>query len=183
MVRRMAFDVEALEAFTTAAIPPERLLRPSKTGSKPSYIFADASGAGFGSSDWTPLEKDLAVVYGSWPTSYKSCTSSNFRALKNIVDKIERLDEEGWLLENTEVFVFTDNQHAESAFYRGTAKSPEVLRLMFCLHRILIRGYSFIHIILWIAGKRMIDQGTDGLSRSDLTSGVMRGQDMLSFVP
>jgi len=33
------------------------------------------------------------------------------------------------------------------------------------------------------AGKRMIAQGTDGLSRGDLDSGVMRSADMLSFVP
>ena len=53
---------------------------------------------------------------------------------------------------------------------------------MFRLHKILMRGEAFIHVV-WVAGKRMIAQGSDGLSRSDLTSGVLRGIDMLSYVP
>ncbi|KAL7580680.1 hypothetical protein ACA910_002192 [Epithemia clementina (nom. ined.)] len=61
-------------------------------------------------------------------------------------------------------------------------KSPEVPALVFRLHRILIKGQAFVHVI-WIAGKRMINQGTDGLSQSDLTNGVMRGVNMLKFVP
>ncbi|KAL7565620.1 hypothetical protein ACA910_018981 [Epithemia clementina (nom. ined.)] len=82
----------------------------------------------------------------------------------------------------SEIFVFTDNQHAESAFCRGTAKSPGVVQLMIRLHKILIKGYAFIHIV-WVAGRRMINQETDGLSRSDLTSGVMRGRNMLEYIP
>ena len=30
---------------------------------------------------------------------------------------------------------------------------------------------------------RMIEQGTDGLSRGDLLEGVMKGQSMLDFIP
>jgi hypothetical protein len=45
-----------------------------------------------------------------------------------------------------------------------------------------MKGKAFIDII-WIAGTRMIAQGTDGLSRSDLTTGVMSGQPMLSYIP
>ncbi len=37
----------------------------------------------------------------------------------------------------------------------------------------------FVHI----AGTRMIEQGTDGLSRGNTTEGVMQGQNFLSFVP
>ena len=37
--------------------------------------------------------------------------------------------------------------------------------------------------IVWIAGTRMISQGTDGLSRGDLTSGVMAGDEFLSHIP
>ena len=45
-----------------------------------------------------------------------------------------------------------------------------------------LHGGLFIHL-LWIAGTRMIEQGTDGLSRGDLNSGVMRGKDFLSLIP
>jgi hypothetical protein len=40
----------------------------------------------------------------------------------------------------------------------------------------------FVHVI-WVAGRWMIAQGTNGLSRGDLTTGVMAGESMLSFVP
>ena len=40
----------------------------------------------------------------------------------------------------------------------------------------------FIHV-LWIARTRMIEQGTDGLSRGDYNTGVMAGKDFLSLVP
>lgn len=43
-------------------------------------------------------------------------------------------------------------------------------------------GQCVIHVI-HVAGTRMIQQGTDGLSRGDKTSGVMAGETMLSFVP
>jgi hypothetical protein len=37
--------------------------------------------------------------------------------------------------------------------------------------------------MIHIAGTRMQAQGTDGLSRGDLTSGVMQGTNLLTFVP
>ena len=182
MVPRMRFDVDALEALTQAEAPPRRMLRPDKQGATVRYFFGDASGAGFGMSGWTPGDEQVEVDFGSWDQKAMQGSSSNFRELVNIVMKVEQMDQEDRLNSLTEVFIFTDNMHAESAFYRGTAKSPEVLQLMFCLHQVLMKGEAFIHVV-WVAGKRMITQGTDGLSRSDLTSGVMRGEKMLDFVP
>ncbi|KAL7565773.1 hypothetical protein ACA910_010211 [Epithemia clementina (nom. ined.)] len=182
MVPRMEFDVQALEKLTQTDQPPECILRPCKLGARPQYCFADASGAGLGVSQWSPGDTHIEVDYGSWGDGKASNSSSNFRELGNIVQKIERMNCEGKLTNMIELFIFTDNTHAESAFDRGTAKSPEVLGLMFRLHRILMKGYAFIHVI-WVAGKQMIDQGTDGLSRSNLTSGVMRGLPMLYYVP
>ena len=182
MVPRMEFDIEALEQLTESAEPPQRILRPDKQGAKVRYFFGDASGAGFGMSGWTPGDEKVEVDFGSWESDKMQGSSSNFRELANIVMKIEQMAKEGRLNSLAEVFIFTDNMHAESAFYRGTAKSPEVLRLMFRLHKILMIGEAFVHVV-WVSGKRMIAQGTDGLSRSDLTNGVMRGTDMLEFVP
>ncbi|KAL7579542.1 hypothetical protein ACA910_007917 [Epithemia clementina (nom. ined.)] len=178
----MIFDVKALELLTSAPQPPERLLRPSKQGSRARYYFGDVSGAGFSSSGWSPGNSFIEVEYGSWGKEVSRTTSSNFRELANIVNKIEELDKEGRLNDLHEVFIFTDNHHAESAFHRGTAESPEVLELMLHLHTILMKGQAFIHIV-WISGKRMISQGIDGLSRSDLTSGVMQGVPMFQYVP
>jgi hypothetical protein len=44
-------------------------------------------------------------------------------------------------------------------------------------------GVLFLHVV-WVAGTRMINQGSDGLSRGDLTSRVMRGgEDFLDHSP
>ena len=182
MVPRMLFDVEALEKLTASKEPPQRTLRPVKHGAVARYYFGDASGAGFGMSGWSPGDDQIEVDFGSWDREKMSKSSSNFRELANIVMKIEQMFAEHKLNELSETLIFTDNMHAEAAFYRGSAKSPEVLRLMLRLHKILLHGDVFIHVV-WVAGKRMIVQGTDGLSRSDLTSGVMRGDAMLNFVP
>ncbi|KAL7579899.1 hypothetical protein ACA910_004905 [Epithemia clementina (nom. ined.)] len=182
IVQRMRFDVEALEKLTESDSPPERLLRPASHGLTPRYCFGNASGAGFGFSSWSPGEDKIDVQYGTWDPSFMCSSSSNQRELGNLVFQIEEMDRQGLLNERTEIFLFTDNHHAESAFYRGTARSPEVLSLMFRLHRIVMKGYAFIHII-WVSGKRMIRQGTDSFSRSELTSGVMHGTNMLTYVP
>ena len=45
-----------------------------------------------------------------------------------------------------------------------------------------MRGDLIVHVI-WIAGKRMIVQGSDGLSRGDNLSGVMAGKNFLKYIP
>jgi hypothetical protein len=45
-----------------------------------------------------------------------------------------------------------------------------------------MEGELIVHFV-WIAGKRMIAQGTDGLSRGDLSSVVMAGEDFLKYLP
>ena len=181
VVLRVAFDISALETLTKIEEPPELFARPTKVA-VPRYYFGDASGAGYGMSGWSPRDSHIEVDFGTWCPYAMGGSSSNFRELANIVMKIEQLDADGLITDGTEFFIFTDNLHAESAFYKGTARSPEVLRLMLRLHAIVMKGTAFIEII-WVAGKRMICQGADGLSRSDLTTGVMRGQPMLSYVP
>ena len=37
--------------------------------------------------------------------------------------------------------------------------------------------------VFWISGKRMIKIGVDGLSRGDLSSGVMAGNGLLKYLP
>ncbi|KAL7567716.1 hypothetical protein ACA910_012051 [Epithemia clementina (nom. ined.)] len=80
----------------------------------------------------------------------------------------------------SELFVFTDNSTAESAFHRGTSKSKLLFNLVLQLRKLEMRGDLFIHVI-WVAGTRMIEQGTDGLSRRDLMNGVLAGGDMLTL--
>ncbi|KAL7575181.1 hypothetical protein ACA910_018671 [Epithemia clementina (nom. ined.)] len=142
MVPRMKGDVTALDNLTMSATPPECMIRPNKHGSVARYLFVDASGAGYGTSGWTPGEIEIEVDYGSWGSTVSSTTSSNYRELGNIVLKIEQMDQDNRLNNLLEIFIFTDNYHTESAFYRGTAKSLKVLALMTRLHLILMRDMS-----------------------------------------
>jgi hypothetical protein len=50
------------------------------------------------------------------------------------------------------------------------------------LRQLDMHGQIILHVV-HVAGSRMVVQGTDGLSRSDFSSGVMSGQHMLQFVP
>ncbi|KAL7570121.1 hypothetical protein ACA910_019966 [Epithemia clementina (nom. ined.)] len=130
-VKQMNFDLLALERLTATSEPPERALRPRKYSSSPRYVFGNASGAGFGISKWAPGDMHINIVHGAWDRDVSQRSSSNVWELANLVYEIERMDSAHELPEQVENFIFTDNQHAESAFYEGMAKSPEVLELMF----------------------------------------------------
>ena len=49
------------------------------------------------------------------------------------------------------------------------------------LQKMELDGELIIHFI-WISRKHMIAQGTDGVSRADLSSGVMGGQTFLKYL-
>ncbi|KAL7580626.1 hypothetical protein ACA910_002142 [Epithemia clementina (nom. ined.)] len=181
LVKRMNFDLGALERLTANSEPPEWVLRPSKYGSSPRYVFGDASGAGFGISKWGPGDTHIHVVHGAWNKSVSRGSSSNFRELANLVYEIERMNAAHELSDQVEIFIFTDNQHAESAFYRGTAKSPEVLELLFRLHMILIKGYAFVRRL---GGWTTHDQPRDRRSVScGSNQWSNEGLPMFDFIP
>jgi hypothetical protein len=78
--------------------------------------------------------------------------------------------------------VFTDNYVTECAYFRGTSSSPILFNLVLRLFKLELHAGWKIHVI-HIAGTQMISQGTDGLSRRDMLTGVMGGADMLTFIP
>jgi len=145
-------------------------------------MFGDASGAGFGQTSWEQGNNaDVEVEFGLWKDSV-SVKSSNFRELANHVNYIERKLEAEEIKEGSEIFLFTDNFVAERCFTRGNSASRSLFELMLRLRELQMDGRVFIRLI-WVAGTRMIEQGTDGASRGDLSNGVMAGRHMLDFVP
>jgi hypothetical protein len=90
--------------------------------------------------------------------------------------------ESGKVKRGTELWLFTDNAVSESAFNKGSSKSKSLHELCARVRRAEM-AYSLQVQVIWIAGTRMISQGTDGLSRGDLTSGVMAGDEFLSHIP
>lgn len=176
-VPRFYNDVKALERLFSTPSPPKRPMR-LRTNAVAIYQFGDASGVGFGSS--LSIGDNLYYRHGQW-AQWVSEESSNYRELANLIHAIEDAHAKG-LLNNSELFVFTDNSTAEGAFYKGTSSSVKLFELVLKLRTLQMSGGLAIHVI-HISGKRMIAQGTDGLSRGSTTSGVMSGASFGSFVP
>jgi hypothetical protein len=81
-------------------------------------------------------------------------------------------------LRDTELFLFTDNSTVEAVFYRGTSSNRNLFNLVLRLN------YGLVLHLIHVAGTRMKDQGTDGLSRGHLLEGVMKkGNDFLGCIP
>jgi hypothetical protein len=179
-VRRLGQDLRALGALTDSAEPPRVQVRPTATAAA-GFMFGDASGMGFGQSLWFMGRPDVDVFFGLWD-EIASGGSSNWREFYNQVLAVERGIDNGTIPAGTEIFLFTDNFVTERAFHRGTSSSKTLFDLVLRLHKLEMQGKLFIHLI-WVAGTRMIAQGTDGASRGDLSNGVMSGKDMLDFVP
>jgi hypothetical protein len=118
--------------------------------------------------------------HGIWGSDAEG-KSSNWRELTNLVETLEGEASEG-RLRGCEVFVFTDNSTAEAAFFRGTSSSPLLFDLVLRLRLLEIDQQCMLHVV-HVAGTRMVGQGSDGLSRGNLTEGVMTGRPMTSFVP
>jgi len=175
---RLPDDVEALQVLTSAVTPPKRFPRPLLIAVA-SYGFGDASGPGFGMSSWVTTDFHVDYRFGTW-TPMVSLRPSNYREFLNMVIEIEMKVERGELHEGTELFLFTDNFTTESVFYSGNAKSRPLFELILRLHKVHMAGDIYVHII-WVSGKCMITQDADGLSRGDLTNGVMTGKPMLDF--
>jgi hypothetical protein len=99
-----------------------------------------------------------------------------------LIIRAKALIREGKLKPGSELFVFTDNSVAERTYYKGSSSSPKLHQMIRELMIMEMPGQFIIHFI-WISGKRMIAQGSDGLSRGDFSSGVMSGQHFLKHLP
>ena len=179
-VPRLAADVAALMQLTSSLEPPDVLVRPINAMAV-IFIYGDASGAGYGISLWRKGESKIGVEYGEWTKEYSE-KSSNHREMYNFTIYLEKLLSLGEIKSGSEVFVFTDNQVTESAFFKGTSKSKSLFDLVLRLRRLEMDGSLFLRVV-WVAGTRMIEQGTDGFSRGDVENGVATGIDMLTYVP
>ncbi len=117
---------------------------------------------------------------GAWNLEWRE-KSSNCREAKNLTNRLEQLVADG-ALQNHEIFLITDNLAFEGAFYKGHSPSRELLDIVFQVHKAQRDGAFMLHVI-HISRKRMKASGVDGLSRGDLTEGMMAGKEPLLFIP
>ena len=176
-VPRLQSDIQALHQLTSSRSPPKHIVK-CKKSINVVYGFGDASGQGFGCS--VQVEDELYYRFGNWATE-ESEKSSNFRELNNLVLGLEDWAKDG-LLQDKEMFLFTDNSTAEGAFFRGTSTSKLLFALVLRLRKLEMHCRLKLHVI-HVSGTRMIDSGIDGLSRGDIGEGIMGGTGILNFIP
>jgi hypothetical protein len=143
--------------------------------------FGDASGTGFGSTI-SMSNGDIVWKRGVWSRTMVEGHNSIFFELANLVHALEDLHKAG-KLDGQEILMCMDNTTAEAAHYGGTTKNGKRLfDLVLRLRRIEREGQCKI-VLVHVAGRRMIWQGSDGLSRGDENAGVISGEEMMSLVP
>jgi hypothetical protein len=172
---RLQDDLQALEIMFQGSKPAVRLLRPTRMGVAV-YGFGDASGAGFGSA-FTQLSS-IWFCYGVWGSDAEDA-SSNYRELCNLTEAIELGVQQG-RLSDCELFIYTDNTTAEAAYYKGNSDSRLLFELVVRLRRLDMAGSLRLHVT-HIAGSRMIASGVDGLSRGNVTEGLMLQPSVATF--
>lgn len=175
---RFADDVSALNQFFTSTVDPPRVNLRSTRLCTVIYGFGDASGSGLGSTFTCGTGFTFRV--GVWGSPDKP-ESSNWKEFTNVVEALEEEALEG-NLNNSEVFMFTDNATVESCVQKGSSTSRKLLDLVVRLQSMTTRLGIQVHIF-HVAGTRMIAQGTDGVSRGYLGQGVMAGESMSAHIP
>ena len=142
------------------------------------YGFVDASKSGFGSS----MDYNGSIKYriGTWGPD-QDTESSNFREFCNLVETLEH-EANMNRLNNSTIILATDNSTVESCIYKGNSTNHKLFDLIIRFKDLELKtGSKFL--ITHVSGKRMMHQGTDGISRGHLREGVSLGASMLSFCP
>ena len=176
-VPRFFWCLKALTTFFEKDSPPSRSVRKAKFHFLV-YGFVDASKSGLGSTkSWGDK---TTVRMGTWGADSKS-ESSNWREFTNLVEDLEGEENSGDL-DNSWVILATDNATVKACMYKGNSSSPKLFDLIVRVHALEFRtGAHFL--ITHVAGKRMIAQGTDGVSRGSLQEGVCLGEAMTAYCP
>ena len=109
-------------------------------------------------------------------------TYSNYKEATNLMLHFKRIIASEEIERGLEIFVFMDNEVAERTYFRGSSHSLQLHQMILELRKMEMRGDLVVHFI-WILGNRMVNQGTDGLSRANVSNGVMDGLKLLDYLP
>ena len=177
---RLFDDLDMLEGIFKSDTPTHFPIRCTKTA-EVFYGFFGASGAGLGSMVQGLDKNAITVRIGVWSASEAEENSSNWREFANMVKGI-REDAAKGKLHNTLLFLCTDNSTVESAVIRRSSSSPRLFELVKDLKEDQME-YSFMVHVIHVSGKRMISQGTDGVSRGDLSQALSAVRPIREQIP
>ena len=177
LVPRFFLCLKALSVFFSSESPPVWSHRKRRVLLL-LYGFHDASKGGLGTTkDWGDK---LTITVGTWGADSEEETS-NWREFTTLVQDMEHEEREG-KLNNAWVVMATDSSTVEGCLYKGNSSSEKLFDLIVRLRAVEMRTGATI-LITHVSGRRMIAQGTDGVSRGSLREGVCVGETMRSFCP
>ena len=107
--------------------------------------------------------------------------SSNWREFRNVVEAVLTEAMKGKLY-HAVVFLFTDNSTVESAMVKGNTPVESLFQLVETLKGAEMK-YSFMLHAIHVSGSRMIYQGTDGVSRGELSQKTLPREPIRLQIP
>ena len=116
------------------------------------------SDSGFGST--LLLKGKIHYRIGTW-SSTEDSNSSNWREFENLVCEVEQAGVKSWLTGGT-VILATDNQIVEAVLHKENSSSEKLFELTVRLRKV---KYAIKLMIAHVAGRRMMAQGIDRVSR------------------
>jgi hypothetical protein len=162
--------MQALHTFLNLPSPIMVILRPVMGPLWLAYGFGDASGEGHG-GQLAPTDLLARIEIAFWCTE-DSEKSSNIREMKNCY-KFLKQEAEALRLTGNKVWLFTDNEVTERAYYKGLSCSKDLLEIILKI-RLLAIKFQFLLHLPHIAGTPMIQSGVDGLSRGEILLGQLQ---------
>jgi hypothetical protein len=170
LVDRVFFDMQALDTFLNLPSLIMVILRPVMGPLWLDYGFGYASGEGRGGQlDPTDLIARIEIAF--WRTE-DSEKSSNNREMKNCYKFLKR-EADALRLTGREVWLCTENEVTERAYYKGLSSSKDLFEIILKI-RLLAIKFQFLLHLPHIAGTRMIQSGVDGLSRGEILLGQLQ---------
>jgi hypothetical protein len=170
LVDRVLFDMQALDTFLNLPSHIMIILHPVMGTLWLAYGFGDASGEGRGGQlDPTDLLARIEITFWCTEDSEKS---SNNREMKNCY-KVHKREAKALWLTGREVWLCTDNEVAERAYYKGLSSSKDLFEIILKI-RLLAIKFQFLLHLPQLSGTRMIQSGGDGLSRGEIILGQLQ---------
>ena len=171
--------IESLAVLVTPSTPPLMMIRSTRILSV-RIAFGDASAGGNGFTEADLKGVKVEVREGVWGEEMKGKFAHSFEML-NFVEKLEE-DGRAGKLNSAMLFLCTDNKTVEAAFANGSSRNPEIHGYIIRIKMLEIK-FGVIMFVSHVSGTRMIDQGTDAVSRGIRDEGVLGGAHMLYYFP
>ena len=149
--------------------------------------WTDSSGARCGGCDVNPDVGWVSAWTAEWPKWIRdkySHGASNYKELRTLLVSLQRqeaaFDADGHCAHfGTVKICFTDNKFVADVLASGASSSSDMSPILRAIRTVCIKLRIRL-IVCHVAGKRLVEQGTDGLSRDDWGEASPAGEKLLT---